>query len=94
MTEKLTREELKKVKDIFSESWLVGIVTMSSVMEVLEDHTEPEPSCPLCEKKMRFEQCELGWIAWCDNVDCLFTSTPYRVFKDELIRKLKEARRD
>jgi hypothetical protein len=93
VTEKLTREELKKVKDIFSESWLVGIVTMSSVMEVLEDHTEPEPVvCPLCKKKMRLEQRELGWIAWCDNRECLFTSTPFRVSKDKLIQKLKHER--
>jgi hypothetical protein len=93
----LTREEYEKVERIVKSAGVMEewIIENSYIFRTLKDHTEPEAEpvvCPLCGKKMRLEQCEVGWIGWCDSVDCPFTSTPFRVSKDQLIRRLKHER--
>jgi hypothetical protein len=98
MTEMLTRKEFEKVERIVEEAGLAKRCAYygSEFITALKDHTEPEPVvCPLCGEEMKLTSYGVdGWDATCMNEECLFTNTAGCLPKSDLIRKLKEARRD
>jgi hypothetical protein len=97
MTEMLTREEFEKVKGILHKVNGVGdtLVALSYIIAVLEKNTEPElVVCPVCGWEVDlYEYAPGAWGATCRNKDCLYPHTNV-YHKDELIRKLEEAKHD